>query len=395
MSYQESLGKVVYPIIKANRSLIIADSRYGDGNGLHSPYSFTCKLNGSGIKAKEIFYHKLFWAQPLFAHNVYNNELRFQMFGDSSVTYIVHATPYLCYNTYDGNAAGTSFLFPQPFSYASNMEIGLNGDIRTLTNPLTRVNGDGKIRDLNGTIVTFRFRYSPSKGFCMYPVQQANSDPGTYTFRILECNYVEKAHYVHGFGTLQKDSSENIKFIARETWTTSYWSDSTPNLLPIRYITVSSDQLTEDRKMPSYSNGNTGSKFSNEIAVIHLNPELNTLYHVVNMGEDTTSVPLASNREPQIFKIEMVGDDGNVIIADDPINKMLSSPAISATVKQTFVDGAFTNRGNHQITSYLTYGINLITNQEITESNYGFGNPHAGGLNQPLIHEIIGESEYG
>jgi len=55
-SERRSIGVPTINSLPANRSLILADSRFRPDSPLDEPYNFLCDLGGSGIYAKEFFY---------------------------------------------------------------------------------------------------------------------------------------------------------------------------------------------------------------------------------------------------------------------------------------------------------------------------------------------------
>jgi len=353
-SSNRSIGEKAITTLPANRSLIIADSRFRVDNPADEPYNFTCNLGGTGIYAKEIYYLKLIWNQPIFAHNNLSSELRFQMFGNTSITYIVYATPFLMYTAYDGNPDGTSLLPPQLYSYASNMELALNGDIRTYPLNTTLINGDGIMRDPFGAVVNMRFRYSPVKGFCIYPEQNFAAYPDGYSIKLLPCNYIANAHYVHGFGVFDP-AIDPRDYTPYNFFTAAYWSDATPNLLPMRYIVIQSPELNKDRRMISFHNGNFAN-FINELSIFSLNPARTGVFHEVSTGDDATVVSLRDDYTPQRFRISILDEFGKQIQCDDPVRNMLNSEGIPLDIMNSFLFGPLTNRGSPTITNYLTFG---------------------------------------
>ena len=351
-SIGQSLGNPSYSTLPSNRSIIVADSRFRDDDVNESPYDFTAQLGGTGIYAKELYYQKLYWNQPLFSHNNTNNELRFQMNNDDTVTYVVYATPFLMYSTYDGNPEGTSLLTPQEFSYADNMEKGLNGDVRSLPNNLVLVNGTGIVQDSLGNPIQINFRYSPTKGFCIYPVQNPLSGLD-YTIRLLPCSYISNAHYVHGFGVWDPTNPE-LGYVPVSMWSAVYWSDVSPNLLPIRYIVIQSAELNKDRRMISFHNGNF-SNFVNELGLFSLNPIYTGIFHEDGVGDDATVISLRDDYKPQRFKIQILDEFGNAIRCDDPIRKLLAS-GLFPDVLGSFFSTTWRNRGSPLFTDFIVFG---------------------------------------
>ena len=349
--------------LPANRSLVIADSAYRNVNVQQSPYNFTCGLNAA-LVGKELMYAKLYWNQALFSHNNSNNELRFQINGDTTKTYVMYATPFLTFNQFDGNPPGTSFLPPQPYSYAHNMEIGLNTDVRLLPDNFTVINVNGQLQDADGFTMYAHFRYSPSKGFVFTFEPSTNPDIPVYTIRLLPCSYIENGHFVHGFG-ITSPSSGGI-YVPRDEWCISYSSDDTPTLLPIRFVTITSPELTKDRRLISFQNSDSARSL-NELAVFSLNKDYTGAYHTEAVGGDATVISKRDDYNPQSFNIAITNEKGDPLQCGDPISSLLQDPRIPNSIKQSFVFGTSSvptpintiNRGNYMFTNLLLFGTDL------------------------------------
>lgn len=344
-------------VLPSNRSLILADSRFRLADTeTEQPYDFICELSGTGIYARELYYTRLFWNQALFSHNNSNCELRFQLANDGTTTYVVYATPFLMFTDYDGNPPGTSLLTPQLYSYAANMERGLNTDVRLLPTNQVLINGTGNI-SIGGNAVTMFFRYNPARGFYMYAQYTATTLP--IPLRLLPCNYVSGAHFVHGFGVWDPASGgpgSGAVYIPRPGWRTVYISDCSPNLLPIRYVSIVSEELNKDRRLISFSNS-ANSKFLNELAIVSLNPVLTGVFHEDTMGNDATVISLREGYTPQRFRITILKEDGDRIIPSDPISSLLQSQAVPGVVRNSFLSsGSDPNRGDHFFMNYLLFG---------------------------------------
>lgn len=354
-----SIGEQSTTTLPANRSIIVADSRYRKDNVLDTPYNFNCDLGGTGIYAKEIYYQKLFWNQPIFSHNNENCELLFQMNGDTSVTYVVYATPYMMFHKYDGNEAGQSLLTPTAWSYAAMMEIGLNRDVRIMPLNTTLANGDGSIRDPTDPLhsIILRFRYSPTKGFCVYPLQDSPTDGYYYSIRFLSCSYINKAHYVHGFGFYDTNNPNPFEYTPHEFFSTAIWSDCSPNLLPFRYIVVQSQELNKDRRLISFHNGNSAN-FVNELGIFSINPVRTGVFHEVGVGDDATVISLRDDYTPQTFRIQILDENGGYIYASDCISALMQSPGVDPSFTYPYISSgdAFYGRGSPMFINYLVFG---------------------------------------
>lgn len=350
------LGASSVHTLPANRSLVFADSLYRDVTDPNQgPYDFLCNLSGSAIEGKEIIYRRLHWNQPLFSHNNTSCELLFQINGDETTTYVVYATPFLCFSEFDGNPAGTSFLTPRPYSYASNMELGLQNDVRNYATNLIPIVGG--LQDANGFAMTPQFRYSSTKGFVFTFEPSINPAIPVYTLRLLPCSYIEKAHFVHGFGILSP--SAPTEYTPRDLWTVGYFSDDTPSLLPTRYIVITSDELTRDKRMISFQNANS-SKIINELAIFTVNRDKTGAYHSEVTGEDGTVLSKRADYNPQSFRITISDEKGNKLRCDDIINAVLSSPDVYSATKFSFLYGPLANRGTSAFTNVLLSGLSRL-----------------------------------
>lgn len=349
-------------ILPANRSLVTADSRYRnfDELDLESPYDFNAKVSAA-IVGKEILYQKLYWNQPLYSHNNSNNELFFQINNDPTVTYVVYAPSFTIFTAYDGNPAGTTYQPPQIYSYADGMRQAFNGDVRLASSNLILANlaqpNPGNLYDANGFQMTVKFLYSPSRGFVITFEPSTNPLIPIYSLLLLPCNYIAKAHFVHGFGIFDPTAS-TTDFVPRNMWTSAYFSDDTPNLLPTRYVTIRSDELTKDRRMISFQNANT-SRFQNELAIIALNPIYSGTFHTESVGDDSTVISKRDDYQPSSFRMQIVAEDGGVIECDDPISALLGQLGGSNIALSYLPGGSNQNRGNPLFTNYLLFGRNL------------------------------------
>lgn len=364
-------------ILPANRSLVTADSRYRRilDLSVENPYNFTAYVS-SALVGKELIYQKLYWNQPIFCHNNANCELIFQINGDESTTYVVYATPFQMYNQYDGNAPGIPWGVPQAFSYAKNMELAFNGDVRLLGSNMQLCNqsmpNPGYLYDSNGNQMTVYFRYSPVQGFSIsFAPSVPPTAPYCYTIRLLPCSYISGAHYVHGIG-IYDENSGSPGYVPRDQWTVAYFSDDTPNLLPFRYITVRSDELTKDRRMISFQNANS-SRFQNELAIMALSRDYTGVYHTENVGDDATVISKRDDYQPQTFKMIITDEHGDYLQCDSPISNMLQSTYVNENVKSSFLFGALAGRGDPIITNSLVFGARKPI---VSVQSFGMANPH-------------------
>src|SRR3972149_1047247 len=362
-------------ILPAQRSIVIADSKYRKQNQIYdsqgnlttketeneNPYNFQANFS-SAIVGKQIIYQKLYWNQPIFSHSNDSVELRFQINGDDTTTYVVYATPFVMFNQYDGNPPGIPWAAPQQYSYASMMEIGFNGDVRLLnsnlqlTIPPPPAVDYGWLYDADGFQMTVYFRYSPVQGFSISFAPSINPNIPVYTIRLLPCAYISQAHFVHGFGIFDKTISET-EFFPRNLWTVAYFSDDTPNLLPFRYITIRSSELTKDRRMISFQNANAN-RFNNEIAIIALSPVYTGTYHTENVGDDATVISKRDDYQPSTVRIVIADERGVAISCDDPISNLLQiATIVNDTTKNSFLVGPSAGRGDEDFINAIVFGV--------------------------------------
>ena len=359
-----SIGEQSVTTLPANRSIILADSRFRPTGPNDTPYNFNCDLSGTAIYAKEIFYQKLFWNQPLFAHNNASCELRFAMQGyqmDSTIVFIVYVTPFVMFTQYDGNRVGSSFLTPQLYSYASNIELGLNTDLRTYPLNTTPYQLTGAMRDSAGNVINMNFRYTPSRGFAMF-ASPTVVDRVTryYGIEILPCSFIQNGHFVHGMGIFNDHIDPTI-YTPHNFFLSTVFSDCAPNLLPMRYIVVQSQELNKDRRMISFHNGNFSS-FVNELAIFAVNPIRTGVFHEVGVGDDATVISLRDDYTPQSFRIQILDERGVVLSASDPLSALLQSTGVDQYVLQSYITGTQAGRGNTDFINFLVFGYQRVFN---------------------------------
>lgn len=358
-------GTVVVP---SNRSIILADSRFRKEDVFETPYNFRCDLSGTGIYAKELYYQKLYWNQPLFSHNNTNNEIRFQIKFSMSLqpvqTYVVYVTPFVIFKEYDGNdpLVDGVMAVPKPFSYAANLEYAFNNDVRFLSSNQTLANGTGQVWDAFGAPITIRVRYSAAKGFAIYIPYPANVYSQSIGIRILPCNWISKGHFVHGFGIYDPAQSTN-EMSPHTFFAGCIWSDTAPNLLPSRYIVIQSPELNKDRRLISFHNGNFAN-FINELGIFSINPENSGAYHEISVGDDATVISLRDEYTPQSFRISILNERGEEYRCSDPLGTLLQSSGIpDPLVLQSYLEPyPSAGRGNSTFMDYLVFGYHVFQN---------------------------------
>ena len=357
-----SIGEQSTTVLPANRSIIVADSRFRGENEVDSPYNFNCDLSGTAIYAKEFYYQKLFWNQPLFSHNNSNNELRFQMNGDTSITYVVYALPFIMHHQFDGNPPGSTLLPPLPYSYASDLEMALNLDVRSIPNNTTPWAGVGYISDPTAPFhrITIQYRYSPTKGFCIFALQDSPTPNYFYTIRLMPCSYIANAHFVHGFGVFNPNVS-TLDYLPHDFFSLAVWSDTSPKLLPSRYVVIQSQELNKDRRLISFHNGNFAN-FINELAIFAVNYARSGVFHEVGVGDDATVISLRDEYTPQSFRIQILDEKGGVIVCDDPVNNLIQSQGVDPAFVYSYFNtfDSYLGRGNPDFVNYLVFGYQVM-----------------------------------
>ena len=362
MSYKDSIGVPAVTVFDANRAPLLLDSKYRDSVTSQSPYSFTAQL-ASNVVVSEMFYSKLYWNQPFFSHNALSSELQFQVkFPDNSLSevYVVYAAPFMMFGEFDGNVDGTYFESPQPGSYADMMEKGLNYDVRLYTSnmtPITEGADTGRIYH-NVLPVVFRFRYSASRGFGMYCYVDNDPNQEYCQVKILPCQYVSNAHYTHGFGIFDANTSS---FRPRGQFVETYFSDGTPTLLPYKYIVIGSVDLTRDRRATSFGVNASGLNLTDEVAVFPLNAKKTGTYHVLTSGDDSTVFALRSNYTPSQVSIRMTTDSKSFISCGDPLGHLFGLSSMSVELKKAYLDptSIWYGRGAPSFINFLVFGTNI------------------------------------
>lgn len=320
--YLRNVGENAQAVIPANNTNITADSLQRRSNSQDEcPSTFTAFLSGP-LDAELIYYNHLHWNQPLFSHNNTNNELRFQLWSGSeedepSPIMVVYAMPFVCFKSFDGRSNGSAFQAPVGMSYGHQMEYALNNDVRPLESNAALLYGNGQAVWKNdpAAIAVVYFRYSSASGYALWATKQ-NGD--SVSVKILECNWVSKGHYVHGFGRVVPESS-NRNFVPVSEWCACYYAETIPSLLPYRFVVVISDELTAQKKTASITNDTSAGQFKNEMAVLPLNYHDTGIYHIKPAGNDTTTFTLRKGNQPQSFRISILGETGKTLVSDDPL----------------------------------------------------------------------------
>lgn len=334
-SYLESLGEPPTSIAPANSSLLIADSKFRS-SPLESPTHFECKLSNA-LDAKEVYYRQLIWNQPLYTHNLENNLIVFDIRRPPTslvpnpefYTFAVFARPWYTYRSFDGNPPGSVFQTPTQDSYAAMMEYQFNNDIREDSDlaylqtsfPFTNGTPFYQSEPFTNRPATIRFRYSSSRGFCLYAFDSLDNTRQLQLRLSKEfSSWISQGHFIHGFGRWNPTAQ---KYTPQDDFTEIYYSEDTPTLLPDRYINIISEELTKDRKIQSIHSTNL-SNFNNEVAILPLKYTDNSQFNKNIAGEDSTTVNLRPGRTPQSFTISIQDENGKIFICSNIMSNLLS-----------------------------------------------------------------------
>lgn len=346
--------------IPPNQSLLLADSRFR--SPVQTPYNFTANLS-SALYGTEFFYQSLYWTQPLFTHNVTNNEIRFSIENDdlgAGTVYVAYVKPFNIFRTFDGNSPlGNFFNTPQPGSYAAELASALN-DPRLFTNNMASITPTFS----GGTPLVFTVRYAASQGF----VIQAND-----AFTLQDCNWLSGGHFVHGFGIFDPND-QKYHIPPSFSPTQALLSNEIPILLLSRFILVYSEQLTKDRRLISFhSAGHTDSisSFVNEIAILPLTLENLGVYHVESVTEDSTVVSIRNGTQKQVVDMVITDEFGRELVPGNNQENVLLDPLVPFNAKAALFDPAQNFRSPVAI-NYLTFGNNNIPSPIVSTNTYNF-----------------------
>ncbi len=353
LEYLQNQGKRAIPVVGPNQTLLSLDSIYRPVVGsVETPANFNAKLS-SPLEGDFIQYSHLFWNQPLFCHNLSNNELIFSLQDpnseNESPVFVVFAMPFTMIKEYDGNLSGTFFATPKGESYAAQMEYALNFDCRTINNKVYRVNGDGKpYFDINEPVgIDFKaiinFRYSSCRGFAIWATK-SNGD--MISIKLHDCSWISQGHNIHGFGRL---GAGLARYIPYPFFQPVYYAETMPTLLPYRYLWVTSSILTKERRNPCVANAENPSDHKN--AVCHLIPDVSVsgIYHEYSMPSGSSPIyGLRSGTQPYEVDIQIRNSlNGDALICDNPLTYFLNSFNINQDS-----EGAFDNSTKSSIFSF-------------------------------------------
>lgn len=343
--------------IPPNRSEVLLDSKYRIKDEDH-PTDFTTYLSG-GVVALELQYRNLFWTMPFYTHNTTNNEIRFILEHDDDIaqpTYVCYVMPWTIFKTFDGLTSGGGFNPPATGSYAKEIEVAM-ADIRLLTdntNPIATPT-------VGGNAISFYCEYNQANGFLLYCKDSLNA---AVSFRLLDCNWIEKGFNIHGFGIFDRleDRMRPKHYNDNSVFYTSYLSDATPALTESKYITIYCDQLSRERKLPSYRNisnvnGNGNENFNNEFGVLPIVLEKIGRYINHEALADATTVSVRKGSEAQYVRIYIINSNQNKIKCGSAFRKFVEDDYVPYSVREKAWDAASDYR-TPVMMSYLLFGGN-------------------------------------
>lgn len=365
-------GIIVYP---PNSSSLLLDSK--NRNEGEDPGNFSCYLSAA-LVARQLEYRNLQWTTPFFTHTSLNNEIRFQVedndIGDDSTEFVCYASPWKIFKSFDGNPPGGGFKPNQPGSYARDIQAAFNSDVRLLTSntvPITLTVSGGK------TLEWF-FQYNQGQGFILFCV---NSDGDNVSFRINDCSWITEAYNVHGFGILDLEVSVMRPKFYDDTsiFYEAYLSESLPILTTAKNMTVYSDQLTRERRLPSFENitrnqsfSDDSNNFSNELAILPILLD-NIGRYVSNIVEDErTNISIREGSEASFLSIRIMDNLGRKVSSGNPIANFLMDDFVPPDVRQTLLNLSDDYRSPVAM-NYLMFGFNKFFQASIIEDYFETG----------------------
>lgn len=381
MSYANSLGEVGVHVLPCNQSTLFADSKTRENNQNSTPTNFT--MNCDRVRMKEFYYSTLFWKQSLYTHNCTNCELKYRMTFNSNTSpiYVVYAMPFVSYTSFDGNPEGSVYAVPNTnvVSYARQMEYALNNDYRLFAKN-TQVLAVGSAGYSASWLahpndLVLRFRYNSTKGFALWA---ETSNPLGVTIEILQCDWVQNGHDIHGFGypysiyqptsggAQQDDGSLGYAPVYGPNphgFVSVYYAESLPTLLPTRYIAILSPELTKDRRIPSFHSANVN-MFNSEIAIFAVSLKNNCVWHSDVVNEDSTVVSIRDDYCPQQVTFQIVNDNGKILQMGQNLFSIMTSPSMSGQDLIGVVTGVY---GGNRLPPYMmSHLIFNVDNYNIT-----------------------------
>lgn len=378
-------GIRLYP---PSSSLILVDSKFRTSLN-ESPTSFQAKLNG-GITGKTMQYKGFQWTQPFFTHSNHNNEILFTFLNETLVTWV---RPWVTYRLYDGhedNPASTGPFNPAPTpdSYCAALTAALN-DFRYIATPFTKA----VFPPL--TFPTFTVQYSRSTGFRIV-MDMTGNIPSPTPMGFLPCSFFARGYNIHGLSVLNETFSSTGNallqylpppllqpIVAAQAY--FFYSNSPPLLLPTRFVTVFSPELTKDKRLASLGPLD-GPPLTNEIGVFPMaSVKTSNVLQVRTATEDATTWSLRKGYEPQYLSISMVnGETGDSLVSDNNMFNFLSSPLVPTTIKENASSFVYTT----ETTNWMVWGTNAppSNSTDIVPSKASWGAENAVCIPDEIIH---------
>jgi len=267
--------------------------------------------------------------------------------------------PWTIFTSFDGNPEGGGFNPPQTGSYAAQLESAFL-DYRLLTSNTLIPAGPITV---NGLDVTFYCQYNQSQGFIIFA---KDSDDLPISFRINDCNWITEASNVHGYGVI--DVELNIMrpkyFNVPDFFYAAYISDATPNLTVSKYFSIYSDQLTRERRLPSFRNiaeniGSGNENFNNELAVLPIILSKIGRYTSNTAVGDPTTVSVREGSEAQFLEIYMVDNNSRYFVCGNPFGSFLNDDTVPPEIRFAALNSSINYRSPTMM-NYLLFGFDSI-----------------------------------
>lgn len=371
--------------IPPDSSHLLLDSRFR--SKFDSIGDFGSYLN-NGVVAKELQYNSLFWSFPIFTHNLGNNEIFFRVHGNAAgdnQVFAAYIRPWVTFTQFDGNSGGGGgFNTPLVGSYGYELALALNDSRKKESNAVAYGITVG------GVAVVFSVVYNPSVGFLI----SANAGATQVAFRFESCSWFSEATNVHGFG--QYDVASGVMqpkyFLDPTIFYNGYISDTIPNLTISKYLIAYSEELSRERKLPSFKNfsdssGNGQDHFNNEMAII---PVLLSYVGQYNNFPTINSsvISVRSGSETQYVRIRLVDNQNRKVLSGNPLRNFLQDVNTPASLVLIAFNSAVGYRNTNYM-NYLLFGnATANTSYQNPMSNYLYGDPLTYCLPDDLVHDI-------
>lgn len=309
---------------------IILDSRFRKDQE-DQPTSFESILSSS-IRGRKFFHQSLTWSQPLFTHNLTNNTIRLQLkdtddFADFVL--VAYVAPWIIFTEIDGNYNNSYYEDCQQGSYAFELERALN-DLRVEGQNLVSVT---EYKD--ASIVRFNVRFLKGRGL-LISCFDSQDPPNPVEFKILSCNWLEKGHFIHGFG--RYDIQQQIVLPPTDDFTPVVYGQS-PLLCYTRYVTIKCPEISQNRAYPSISSTNQNPNLAFEIGVYQIIPEKLGVFHTQKTTNDETVIALREGVEPQSLKLSIVDENGETLVTGSPLSFFADDQTVPAYIRTSYLIG--------------------------------------------------------